>query len=180
MSIVKSEMLEYGFHKLILKVDAHGHLCGYLGVPCEHPFYKLNYMQCVLGCEGRDISMNEVSKNLAEAAGHDVYQVPEEHNRHFLTWDCIYNTDNHQTPEGLINCHGGITFSGIPYEGEKPDLWYFGFDCAHYMDYSPGLAKISQGFEQNEAEYRDEQYVDNEINSMFEQVKAYVLVKDIK
>ena len=39
---------------------------------------------------------------------------------------------------------------------------------------------MTEGFTPMEGTYKDEQYVDNEINSMFEQIKAYVLVKDIK
>ena len=42
------------------------------------------------------------------------------------------------SPEDLLECHGGITYSGnatfFPtYPGGK-ELWWFGFDCAHYGD----------------------------------------------
>jgi hypothetical protein len=48
--------------------------------------------------------------------------------------------------------HGGVTFAGAcqasddPSHGichvrepEDPEVWWFGFDCAHWDDYSPGL-----------------------------------------
>lgn len=43
------------------------------------------------------------------------------------------------SPETKINIHGGVTFSGTHehLEGNPfdKDIWYFGFDCAHYDDY---------------------------------------------
>lgn len=37
----------------------------------------------------------------------------------------------------MLEVHGGITYSGGGIESYYPvesDLWWFGFDCAHYMD----------------------------------------------
>lgn len=54
-----------------------------------------------------------------------------------------------------LEVHGGLTYSGgcqederpieqrvchIPAPGEPDDMWWFGFDCAHYMDFSPAMA----------------------------------------
>lgn len=49
--------------------------------------------------------------------------------------------------------HGGLSFSDlcaegddescgichVPLPGRAPDVWWLGFDCAHFMDLSPGL-----------------------------------------
>lgn len=55
--------------------------------------------------------------------------VPKEHNLYCQSYDF-------DTVEPLA-VHGGITYSGGGIESEYPvesDLWWFGFDCAHYMD----------------------------------------------
>src|SRR6187399_997358 len=73
-----------------------GSLCGYVGVPPEHPFYRQHYDSPV--------------------------------------------TEN-------IHAHGGLTYSDLcqglichkPEPGEERDIWWFGFDCGHYQDVSPGL-----------------------------------------
>jgi hypothetical protein len=36
------------------------------------------------------------------------------------------------TPEGFFSVHGGLTFADK--REEHPDLWFFGFDCAHAND----------------------------------------------
>lgn len=52
--------------------------------------------------------------------------------------------------------HGGLTFAGacnpkedeataichVPDPGEPKDVWWFGFDCAHHQDASPGMTKV--------------------------------------
>lgn len=46
---------------------------------------------------------------------------------------CGHSGCYEHTPEGQIDVHGGITFSGKPH-GETEGNWY-GFDCAHAGDY---------------------------------------------
>jgi hypothetical protein len=55
-----------------------------------------------------------------------------------------------------IDVHGGLTYSNkcdpseregtgvchVPGPGEDEDVWWFGFDCAHYNDLSPGLEHL--------------------------------------
>jgi hypothetical protein len=48
--------------------------------------------------------------------------------------------------------HGGLTYSGecnghichVPAPGEPDNVWWFGFDCSHGFDYSPGLAALER------------------------------------
>lgn len=54
-----------------------------------------------------------------------------------------------KAPQDLIEVHGGLTFADACHEGghichpkdgvAHEKVWWFGFDCGHYMDYSPGL-----------------------------------------
>ena len=48
-----------------------------------------------------------------------------------------------------VEVHGGLTYSDscqeggeichVPQPGREHDIWWFGFDCAHFMDFSPGM-----------------------------------------
>lgn len=81
--------------------------------------------------------------------------------------------------------HGGITFSGYGRWPEfQEELWYFGFDTAHFMDYVPGLVNTLQEIRKQAGEllldidgmfpgtsYRDINYVAAEVNSLYEQLK---------
>lgn len=101
----------------------YGHWCGYVGVPQDHPYYRMGF----------------------------------EH------------------PDVIV--HGGLTFSafcapGEPIDGvchiaepgREPKPWWFGFDCAHDKDISPGL--IFLGYHIGSAIYRDEEYVRNQVFSL--------------
>ena len=62
----------------------------------------------------------------------------------------LHGTD-YSDREALGDVHGGLTYSGdgresdaesegichVPDEGETDDVWWFGFDCAHYYDFVP-------------------------------------------
>jgi hypothetical protein len=89
-----------------------GALCGYVGVPPEHPWHGKDHGEKVI-------------------AGGD-------------EWDgCI---------DGLMDVHGGLTYAASCQEnapeedgichvaapGRSPEMWWFGFDCVHSGDQSPG------------------------------------------
>ena len=77
-----------------------------------------------------------------------------------------------------ISVHGGLTFAKgcghdadpstgichLPDPGEPDNTWWFGFDCAHHMDLSPGYESYHR-FHANET-YRDLAYVEREIASL--------------
>lgn len=75
--------------------------------------------------------------------------------------------------------HGGLTFSGacrhdpdehgichVPAPGEPDDVWWFGFDCAHYGDLCPQISLVMPG------EYRDWAYVKSECAKLAAQLAA--------
>lgn len=69
--------------------------------------------------------------------------------------------------------HGGLTFADVCHPSERPgygicheaaeEVWWFGFDCEHYMDASPGL--MSNGA------YRTLAYVQHECAELARQLK---------
>ena len=109
-----------GFECFIVRHHRLGHLCGYIGVPQEHPFYGVNY---------DDID---------------------------------------------IEAHGGLTYSdegsGLGKKVEQfevnEQLWFLGFDCAHFNDHIPTL-EDSFG-----SEYRTIEYVKKELARIATQLEV--------
>ena len=107
-----------GFPCLILR-NHSGALCGYVGVPPEHPWHGEGY--------------NDVKTHEGE----------------------------------YVEVHGGLTFSGSCQEDNKvhgichlvdaasPPIWWQGFDCAHAMDYSPGMAAVLKAVRENPKDAKD-------------------------
>lgn len=102
------------------------------------------------------------------------------------------------TIDGAISVHGGLTFSDfcmeleepgdearrvchVPGPGEPDRVWWFGFDCGHSMDISPGFdARTRQLFKHEPIRvlfpmndtYRDLAYVQREVASLAWQLYA--------
>lgn len=85
--------------------------------------------------------------------------------------------------------HGDLTFAGacmedgpvchIPEPGEPGDVWWFGFDCGHYLDLMPGLRAYERrsGFPadlryqlESEQTYKDIGYVRREVEGLAAQL----------
>lgn len=79
-----------------------------------------------------------------------------------------------EVPDGLsvnineIDCHGGITFSDR-WDELPTDGYYIGFDCMHFRDWTSLSAK--EGLAYSDDEYRDTEYVLNEIKHIIKQLK---------
>jgi hypothetical protein len=89
-----------------------------------------------------------------------------------------------------ISVHGSLTFSDgcdhgpeetsichIPGDGEPDDVFWFGFDCAHAFDLSPGMAAMFKGVGLthtpfNRDTYRTMEYVENEVRNLAAQLAA--------
>lgn len=65
-----------------------------------------------------------------------------------------------------LEVHGGLTFSGELKKG--CELWWFGFDCAHYGDYSPAMAAFLPSI--GPSIYRRIEYVKGECASLAHQL----------
>lgn len=89
-------------------------------------------------------------------------------------------------PDYGPDVHGGLTFSRacadtqdeskhichLPDPGEPQHVWWFGFDCAHCDDVSPGYDSKYRSFRDSESRYRDVAYVKGQIASLARQVAA--------
>lgn len=103
--------------------------------------------------------------------------------------------------EARIHIHGGITFSGyfsalgLPQESQFPldEIWWFGFDTAHYPDFQPGIyvlqcminpRRVESTWEAEcvrlRATYRDFSYVRQEAVIMAEQIASITTETDRK
>ncbi|MGG1147008.1 hypothetical protein [Bacillus wiedmannii] len=79
-----------------------------------------------------------------------------------------------------LRVHGGITFAskGGWHEHFKKKYWYFGFDTAHFMDLVPAMdamrRNVTFAFDSfmQHGEYRDMEYVTDEVNSLLVQLEA--------
>lgn len=81
-----------------------------------------------------------------------------------------------------LSVHGGLTYSGkcaghichVPERGRPDDVWWLGFDCAHFMDLCPGMVASGQkaglydtSYRQ---EYRDMEWVKQEVETLADQL----------
>jgi len=94
--------------------------------------------------------------------------------------------DSEAYGEHDLGCHGGLTFSGfcqetedhsrhichIPAKGRPDKVWWFGFDCAHAWDASPGREDI---FKDWDKVYRNNSYVKMEVESLAKKLKELVV-----
>lgn len=160
-----------GFHCMVrinrdsglpkLNIEDREWRCGYVGVPCEHPMYEVKYNGCILGCKS-------VTKELQRLDNMPADMKMPMH----TSWPCVDGEwgYKHPSPGQVIEVHGGLTFSGRDLTDMKPELWYFGFDCAHAGD------DLSLG-----GSVKDRDYVINEIEShLLPGLKNYTLVRSIE
>lgn len=120
-----------------------GALCGYAGVEPGHPWHGIDYGSCVQGCDD--------------------------------DW-CEHR------PDSLTQVHGGLTYAAgcqvngkvchVPAEGRSHDVWWFGFDCAHYLDVVPQYDLLAPGLNAGGATYKNMDYVRAEVTSLAQQLSA--------
>lgn len=134
--IVKDWITAAGL-RAVITMTGRGHHCGYVGIPVGHPLY---------GCEYHSPCAALVSPGENEQLG----------NRSAITFilACL-DRSRWQAPDMVFDVHGSLTYSDG--NGKYPvesDLWWFGYDCAHYGD-RPSDARC----EQLRKEYPDEPYM---------------------
>ena len=78
--------------------------------------------------------------------------VPPEHSWHGRDYGDGGDDEEEDSPSAL-DVHGGLTFSArcdedvppqhaichVPEPGRPDDIWWFGFDCGHFMDVQPAF-----------------------------------------
>ena len=148
-------------HLCVVIFSRMGHRCGYVAVEKDSPLYKISYHE--------NLNKPELLSELKQA---------KIDKRGLLSVFC-WNGES-TSPEILFNVHGGITYSGgncYPITRSR-QLWWFGFDCAHYDD-RKDLDKYYEYFKKKPESYisimnsgviRTEEYVAQECKNLAEQI----------
>ncbi len=104
-----------------------------------------------------------------------------------VTVDHPHFGQDYEKPD--VEVHGGLTFADtcqpdadesrhICHKVEGDDrVWWFGFDCAHYRDFIPGMGSLRRGvglkcFGDSPETYKNLDYVTREVESLARQLKA--------
>jgi len=158
------EFKAYGLDCLLSRHPMGFHWCGYVGVPKDHPLHGVEYSQESEVLKGRldkllQTPANEVPMTMARS----------------ISALC---GDLKARPDTVLDVHGGITYSRAcegPICHDAPEkVWWFGFDCAHYGDYSPGfaqsLAELTSNDWRNAEEYKDLRFVITETLKLAQQL----------
>ena len=90
--------------------------------------------------------------------------VTKDHSLYWKHYDDILCAD--------IEVHGGLTFSEDSISEDFPaddNLWWLGFDCAHYGDKTNSV--ISRDFVERGGIFRDKDFCVKELHSMSRQMK---------
>ena len=131
-----------------------GALCGYVGVPPEHPWHGKGYNECLVdGCTEEWCYEHSPEAAVRVHGG--------------LTFaDACRESDD--PSKGI--CH-------VPLPGRSHDVWWFGFDCAHAGDLTVyDVAKAEQEEHRYpwavcaEGQYRDIAYVTEEVAALARQL----------
>lgn len=171
-----------GLPCLIVRHPSMGQLCGYVGVYPGHPAYGLNYDGTTEAeAEARRKRFRKQSKMMTKLI--DGGASPS------AAMGKVFGEGASSEPEVVcpalanVSVHGGLTYSApcgghichTPEPGE-PEVWWFGFDCAHAWDLVPGMeaTKRSVGITRRATDdvYRTLSYVEAECASLARQLKA--------
>lgn len=134
-----------GLDCLIVRSPASGALCGYVGVPPDHPWHSAEYGECRQSC-GKKTFCDHSPEALLDVHGGVTF-----------TGGCDHSDDE---SKGI--CH-------IPASGRAEDIWWFGFDCAHSEDVMPAFNARSHF---PESTYRQADYVQAECAYLARQLQA--------
>jgi hypothetical protein len=166
----------------VMRRNGHDAWCGYVGVGREHPLFGLPYSH-PLKLPGSWFEGRTLDQGIGPM---DVFI-------HMLSGAKSID-DN--TPISLaFHVHGGCNYASDHVPDSEPDgRWWFGFDCSHAGDLSPGtLDSINRFMDEmvesmpehvrdtmreivkgQNAVYRDQQYVVGECQSLAAQLVAIV------
>ena len=147
------------------KIKRHlewGQLNGYVGVPPGHPLFGWDYDD--------DIRLDP---ELLQQGSIDSISI-------FSLFTYSKEEYNHGTiPVDLaLQVHGGLSWSA-----EEEGLWWFGFDCGHAQDLSPGLQSflrgIGSGHLGRNQTYRTISYVKQQCRDLAFQLKRLEAAKEL-
>lgn len=151
-----------------------GALCGYVGVQASHPWHGIEYNWC-----SRPEATQRGVRPEDKGEQYSLYSDDPKsfYRRHIIkNRSCDKEWCDHR-PESLCDVHGGLTFSGACHETDDPGkgichvsaspVWWFGFDCSHSGDESPGMpTRFRDGW------YKGVWYVRRQVEKLAQQIAA--------
>jgi len=136
--------------KCIILRGPSGSLCGYVGVPKDHPFYGLHH---------DDNNIEQVNGKWIDVHGGLTYSDYPQIITDMSDSLCF---SKEEVLEHLIN-------------NPNHDTWYFGFDCAHAGDTCPKYDNMRSQYRQeygnNGDSYKDMGYVTRQVTHLAYQLK---------
>lgn len=133
------------FPCLIVRGSLLGALCGYVGIPPEHPWFGKNYWESISGIEGRDDSPEYL---LNAHRGINFSRPCQEDNKE----------------RGV--CH-------LPESDESDHVWWYGFDCAHAGDIWPAMNDVDAFPNVGSQEsYKDVDYIRQQVRLLATQLSV--------
>ena len=150
----EKQFTAHGLNCLIVRHPSMKHWCGYVAVSSEHPLFGVTYNDGVkppAELLTREFDIDRVGAiNVFCATRRDE---PLED----ICDLCL-----------LTDVHGGLTWSAERLPQGKPDgRWWFGFDCSHAGDLSPGMTTYMSDID---GEYRNIKYAESECRDLARQL----------
>jgi hypothetical protein len=135
-----------GLRCMIVRHPVLGHLCGYVGLPADHPFYGKAYSQCLLGCGDYSYCDHTMGAMVRVHGGVT-----------FADW--------------ITRADWMDDFADWADNMPPTGLWWVGFDTGHSNDSPPAFVALT-GWKQ-EGHYRDVAYVKAEVAELALQLAAF-------
>lgn len=154
-----------GYECIMMRATHGGHLCGFVGVPPEHPLYGYRKDAIPLAM---DIDVHgglNYSETCQQGPTPDPRWVPKggiaRHSRRVC----------HAPPIPMVRVE---TTHATDYRVQHDDAWWLGFSCDHVYDLVPGGRNRQPGYLSQETGqvYRDDGYVLREILFLAAQLRA--------
>lgn len=149
-----------------------GALCGYVGVPPEHPWHGRDYEAIPVECHGGVTFADGCEKDIDRSADND----------QIIAWltgrftDGLIDTEPFEASVAGVLSGEARGVCHVPAPGRPDDVWWFGFDCAHAFDLVPGLSVLGKpmadAFDWEHGQYRDIGYVMSECADLAKQLAA--------
>lgn len=139
--------------KLRLAAEMHGGSAPWLGEP-HRKEWRYKGLDCL------------IVRNWVGGALCGYVAVPASHPYHGMGFEDVHRINDDLAVHGGLTyaslCHGTICHEAKP--GDADNVWWLGFDCAHYGDWSPLMLSLS------DETYRDISYVMAETERLAEQL----------
>jgi hypothetical protein len=155
------DRVEFDAHGLpcLMQRIPMGTWCGYVAVPPGHPLHGKQPSARVFCADRSKLAVRGIIPAFLEAMRED--------------------DDSTVSLDVLLDVHGGLTYADachgkichVPKPGEPDNVWWFGFDCGHCDDLSPGLAAVL-GVTFPGATYKNAAYVREQCEALALQLRA--------